>query len=99
MQQSLAERYDPAEVTVWLVNSEDPIDSVERFLRAGDVTLPTLLDTDGSWYRSYDRSHTEGAYAPYPMQVLIDREGRIRHIATQYDAEAMRGHIDRLLAE
>ena len=31
VQQSLAERYDPAEVTVWLVNSEDPIDSVERF--------------------------------------------------------------------
>jgi peroxiredoxin len=86
-------------VAVWLVNSEDSVDDVERFLRGADVTLPNLFDTTGSWYRSYDRRSTDGSYAPYPLQVLVDQDGRIQYIATQYDAGAMRDRIDALLAE
>lgn len=84
---------------VWLVNSEDPVDEVERFLRQADVEVPCLLDTDGAWYRSYDRRSTEGAYAPYPFQVLVDQEGTIRYLASQYDPLAMRDQIDALLAD
>ncbi len=86
-------------MVVWLVNTEDSVDDVERFLRGADVTLPNLFDTSGTWYRSYDRRSTDGSYAPYPLQVLVDKEGRIRHIATQYDPVAMRTRIDALLLE
>ena len=41
----------------------------------------------------------DGSYAPYPLEVLIDQDGRIQYIATQYDAADMRGRIDVLLAE
>lgn len=84
---------------MWLVNTEDSVDAVERFLEGGSVGLPNLFDTTGAWYRSYDRRSVEGSYAPYPLQVLIDPEGRIRHIAGQYDPVAMKARIDGLLAE
>ena len=66
---------------VWLVNTEDSVDAVDRFLSGGAVTLPNLFDTTGSWYRSYDRRSVDENYAPYPLQVLVDQEGRIRYIA------------------
>ena len=84
---------------MWLVNTEDSVDDVERFLSGGGVTLPNLFDTTGGWYRSYDRRSIEGSYAPFPLQVLVDQEGRIRYLAGQYDPVAMKARIDALLAE
>jgi peroxiredoxin len=86
-------------VVVWLVNTHDTVADAQEFLRQGDVTLPCLLDTGADWYRSYARRSVDGAYAPYPLQVLIDQEGTIRHIAGQYDPLAMNDRINALLAD
>ena len=99
VQQSIAEAYSEDDVVVWLVNTHDSVADAQAFLRQGDVTLPCLLDTDAGWYRSYDRRSVEGAYAPYPLQVLIDQEGTIQYLSGQYDPLAMRDRIDALLAD
>ncbi len=80
---------------VWLVNSGDTAEEVETFLRRNSVELPSLLDSTGTVYQSYEQS--EGGFAPYPFQVLIDQQGRIQAVEHQYDAGAMRGRIDALL--
>ncbi len=84
---------------MWLVNSSDPVDEVITFLQRTNVGLPCLLDRSSGLYSSYDRRSTEGSYAPYPFQVLIDQNGVIRYIATQYDPAGMRDRIDELLAD
>jgi peroxiredoxin len=91
--------YDPEDVAVVLVNAGEPADEASRFLTAAGVTLPCALDVGSEFYDSYDRTGLPEGYAPYPFQVLIDQDGVIRHMATQYDATDMRDRIDALLAE
>ncbi len=61
------------------------------------LTSPVLLDADGSVYRSYDTSAL-GGYAPFPLQILVDRQGRIVYMARQYNADAVRDAIEAALA-
>ena len=76
---------------MWLVNAGDSFEQVYDWIGEAGTTLPTLLDTDNAVYSSYQRG--ADAYAPFPLQVVIDREGRITYLANQYDAEAVRAAI------
>lgn len=53
------------------------------------------MDSQESTYRSYARS--DEAYAPFPIQVVIDQNGTIQYLSYQYDADAVRIVIDSLL--
>ena len=82
------------------MNKGDSFEEAFTFVGEAGVTLPVLLDSDGSYYESYARRDAgEDGYAPFPLQVLIDKDGVIRHITLQYDAADMRSRIDQLLAE
>ena len=65
-------------------------------MEEGGLTSPVLLDSDGAVYRSYDTSAL-GGYAPFPMQIVIDREGTIVYMARQYDADAIQLAIESAL--
>jgi peroxiredoxin len=82
--QSLAAAYDPDELAVLLVNPVDDQYTAADFLTQADVTLPCLLDEEGL-YGGYPRP---GAYGPYPLHVLIDADGVIRYLSSQYDPQA-----------
>ena len=84
---------------ILLVNTGDSFEDAYTFVGESEVTLPVLLDSDLSVYESYSRFEAEAGYAPYPLQIIIDREGTIRYLANQYDADAVRAAIDALLAE
>lgn len=62
------------------------------------MTLPCLLDSDGRYYASYP-IELEDDYAPYPVDVVIDREGVIRYVTNTYDAEALKEIIRQALDE
>ena len=64
------------------------------FIDQTGVTFPVFYDTDGT-YRDYDRT---GATAPYPLDVIVDGDGRIAYVAADYDPDAMKSVIDGLLA-
>ena len=78
-----------------LINTMDSSEVAYEFLHGVEVTLPSLLDGE-EVYNSYPRKPN---YAPFPLQVVIDREGTIRYVAYQYDAAAVRAVLDQILAE
>ena len=48
-------------------------------------------------YPAYDRNF-RGAN-PFPIDIIVDRDGTIAYIAREYDPDAMTAVIDRLLAK
>ncbi len=59
------------------------------------MTFPLVLgDTTKNQYAVPD-----GAISPYPVDVIVDREGTIRYLRHEYDAAAMADVIETLLSE
>ena len=69
--------------------------AIQAFIEQTGVTFPIVYDTADTYY-DFDRST---ATAPYPVDVIIDADGVIRYLATDYDPDAMTAVIDALLAE
>ncbi|NBW25925.1 MAG: TlpA family protein disulfide reductase [Betaproteobacteria bacterium] len=73
--QRLSERYVQAGLRVWAVNYREPADTVRRFVTTTGMTLPVLLDADGSVAKSL-------GIGIFPTTVILDRRGRIRWTVT-----------------
>ncbi len=58
--------------------------------------IHVLLDTDEAVYFSYP---FEQAWAPFPVHVLIDRDGQVTYFARQLEADALRAAIDEAVAQ
>ena len=82
-----------------MVDTGDQYEEAYEFVREVSVTLPVLLDSDQSLYNGYSALEQNEAYAPFPLQIVIGRDGTIEYLSNQYDAGAVRDTIDRLLAE
>ena len=65
---------------------------------AGIEGIPVLLDAASNTYESY-YVPSQQAYAPFPLQVIVDQEGVITYIARQHDVDAVRAELDRLLED
>ena len=83
---------------MWLI-TPDPQGPVDRFISEAEVTLPVLLDANRRSYISYDQDELGEVYSPYPLHVVIDGEGVIRHLSTESEPETVRAVIDALLEE
>jgi peroxiredoxin len=60
------------------------------------VTFPVGID-EGTTYDELQA--TTSGTSPYPVDLLVDREGFIRYVAREYDPDAMRPVVEALLAE
>ncbi len=58
-----------------------------------------LIDEDQTLYYSYSMGELGFNSAPYPLQVVIDRDGLISYLALEYDVDAVRAAIEAALAE
>lgn len=73
-----------------MLASPDDLGIVRDFLAETGVTMPALLDDQGV-YAGYDRGSLGEASAPYPLHVVIDGDGVIRHFSIDSDpAETVR---------
>lgn len=70
-------------------------ETLSRFVEQTRVTFPILLG-DRSRGAYADGGH---AISPFPFDVVIDRKGKVRYMATRFDGQAIRVKIDKLLAE
>jgi hypothetical protein len=76
--------------------STDDIAGVQRFTEHLGVTFPVGLEESGS-YRRFAENFA-GAN-PFPVDVIVDRDGTIAYIAREYDPAAMEDVLTRLLAD
>ena len=68
--------------------------TVSAFRDQAGVTFPLLLNDS-----SYFDYASSGSISPFPLDVIIDREGTIRYLRREYDGEAMAATLEVLLAE
>ncbi|MEM7159418.1 MAG: hypothetical protein AAF799_41655 [Myxococcota bacterium] len=69
--------------------------TLAAFVEQTGITFPVLRG-DASYF---DYANPDGAISPFPLDVIIDREGRIRYLRHEFDGDAMTSEIERLLAE
>ena len=82
---------------VLLANAGDGAGVIQTFLQQADTALLSLMDQQQTVYGQY--RPTEESYAPFPVHVVIDKNGTIQYLRQQYDAQAARYSIDMLLNE
>lgn len=91
------ERYEGENFVLYGINVQEPYHQVETFLEArGGVNYDVLLDADGNAQSSYE-FQAQDSYAPYPRQYIIDQQGVVRYMASQYYPDALTETIDGLL--
>ena len=67
---------------------------LDAFVMAFGITFPILVEA-ASVRTVYVQP---GGFSPFPLDYIIDQEGRIAYINTEYDPDAMTAKIDELLA-
>jgi hypothetical protein len=68
---------------------------VRRFVAQTGVTFPIGWDDS----RSYSRFRQPGGISPFPLQVVVGRDGRIAYISNKYDNDALVAVIKALLQD
>lgn len=89
--------FDPADVAVWTVNVSDPAETVREWGADAGVTLPMLYDGRPHYERYYAVPAVDEPYAPYPLWVVVDREGVITYISHQLDQTALEAAVEAAL--
>jgi peroxiredoxin len=72
------------------------LSEVENFCSTLGVTYPVGVE-DTMTYEMFGSAYA--GVNPYPVDVLVDKQGIIRYVAREYDPAAMQEMIEELLAE
>jgi peroxiredoxin len=68
--------------------------TLDAFAQQTGVTFPIVHDAD-----TYSAYAWPSALSPFPRQVLIDREGVVRYLASEHREEELRAAVEDVLAE
>jgi peroxiredoxin len=74
---ALYERYEPLGFTLLGINVEEDPTAAKRLLKDLPVSFPILLDSNNDVSKLYD-------VIAMPSTVIIDRDGRVRHVHHGY---------------
>lgn len=69
--------------------------TIASFIEQTGVSFP-IVRGDSTYF---DYANPDGAISPYPLDVIIDRDGTITYLRHEFDGDAMVAEIDRLLAQ
>lgn len=87
--------FEGEDLVVWLVNVKESQQQAWDFIDGADIAVPCLMDEEGEFYDGYARPPSSG---PFPLDVVVDRDGRITYLSGDYDAPALRAAIEAALA-
>ena len=74
----------------------DSLQDVSVFAEQLDLTFPLMFDTVDYW-EQFERS--DDAISAFPIQVLIDRRGKVRLVRRRYERGVLLEAIERALSE
>lgn len=84
-----------ADVVFWLYDVNDPVELAWSVAEEHRIGVPLLYGGEAAW-TVYPRP--SDTIAPFPLRVVIDREGVITRLAYEHDPEADRAAILEALA-
>jgi hypothetical protein len=76
------------------INPSEDLNTIQNFVTMFGLTYPVLQDPGSFTYNKYRIP----AISPYPLDVIIDQNGIIRYIHTEYDPQYMLEIINNLLS-
>lgn len=77
--------FDSSDVQVLGINVQEDTATVRQFADNFDLTYPILLDETGNITRQY---RIQGI-SPFPLDCIIDQQGIVRYLRTEYDPQFM----------
>ncbi len=72
----------------------DPLEIIEVFIDAFQITFPILPDD----HTVHDQYRQPGPQSPFPLDYVIDQDGNVAYHATEYQPDIMVAVIEDLLA-
>ena len=91
---SIGQNFESEPVVVIGVNSGENLELVKNFISAIGINFPVLMDIDGLVVSDYDQF---GGTSPYPLDYIIDQEGKVAYHDTEYDPRRMTEIMNDLL--
>ena len=76
------------------INNNENLDLIRNFKAAFGLTYPILLDSNGEIYLNYFQF---GGTSPFPLDYIIDQQGKIAYFNTEYDPKRMKEIITNLM--
>lgn len=102
LQQQFLEAYGPQGLNVVALDPDstdrENIDGVRAFVANQGVEFPVMVEDALTPTYSTIEGIFDGAN-PYPVDILIDKNGIIRYVSREYDPPGMHALIPALLAE
>jgi peroxiredoxin len=77
--------------------ADDPIEEVQAYIERIRVTYATGIEEPADTYSAITANFV--GPNPFPVDVLVDKQGIVRYATHEYDPEAMTAMIEQLLAE
>lgn len=78
------------------VNTTDSEDTLQQFVEQTGVTFPVGWDVEES-YAAFKAA--EDGISPYPLDVVVDRAGKITYLSREYDSGALQAAVEAALAD
>jgi hypothetical protein len=69
--------------------------TVGAFAEQTQVSFPLLLDDTTRGQLAF----SDASISPYPLDVILDRDGTIRYLRREFDIEAMEAMMEQLVEE
>jgi len=85
--------FDTSQVQVFGINNGESFSTAVNFANNFGLTYPVLHDPNGAAYNAYPMS----GISPYPRDVIIDQEGIIQYMHSEYDPQYMLQVVNNLL--
>ena len=93
-----AKKYGDSLAIVAIDANGDAADGVRRFVANLHTTFPIGLEDPSTKTYTALNQNFKGTN-PFPVDVVVDRDGKIVYIAREYDPDGIRAAIDALMAE
>ncbi len=91
--ETLFQTYKNSDFAVLAVNRQENDPAIEAFVLQSGITFPVLMDEDGAVYNLY-KGGGSGSVAPFPRDVVIDKNGRILYYNKIYHPASLRAAIE-----
>ncbi|MCH7955307.1 MAG: T9SS type A sorting domain-containing protein [Candidatus Marinimicrobia bacterium] len=91
---SIGQRFESEAFVMFGINISENLELVKNFIAAFGITFPVLIDPDQAVIKDYVQRVST---SPFPLDYIIDQEGRAVYHNTEYDPKRMTEIITNLL--
>ncbi|MCH7819132.1 MAG: T9SS type A sorting domain-containing protein [Candidatus Marinimicrobia bacterium] len=91
---SIGQRFESEAFVMFGINISENLELVKNFIAAFGITFPVLIDPDQAVIKDYVQRVST---SPFPLDYIIDQEGRVVYHNTEYDPKRMTEIITNLL--